>query len=273
MTRTDMDHIVWSEAGNGEPLFLLHAFPLDHRMWDGATGGLAQTFRVICPNWRGFGAGLAPARLPRPHTPPRTLADYADDVIALCDYLSIERFFVAGCSVGGYVLFELLKKWPERIRAAAFIDSRPEADSAEGKDNRRKLNSDLLSRDEAAARSLLAERMLPRLLGETTRARRPLVVEQVRNWILQAPVAAVVALSEAMALRPDHTQLLDDVAVPVLVASGDEDGIIPATASRQFANGLPFSQLEIIPGAGHLPSVETPELLTEALLSFFSVQL
>src|SRR5258708_28101888 len=80
------------DTGSGEPLVLLHAFPLDGRMWLAQKDELAGSVRVIVPDLRGFGRSteLAPAR---------SIDEYADDVVALLDRLRIERATIAGLSL------------------------------------------------------------------------------------------------------------------------------------------------------------------------------
>lgn len=267
----------WREAGKGPALVLLHAFPLSASMWSALVQRWKHAFRIICPVWRGFDGPSPLSCCPERHLteddavlpvlgPAQSepsLTQYADDVAAICAACGIESAIVAGCSMGGYVMFELLRRHPHLLRAAIFCDTRPEADSDEGRAGRHETNRWLQQTLEqsgaAAAGAALAERMLPRLLGATTRQQRPQVVQQVRTWIENAPVDAVVCANAAMAARPDSRSLLPQLQQPALVIAGEEDVITPPPVAAEFAGRIPGAALRIIPGAGHLLPVEAPD--------------
>ena len=102
----------YDDSGSGLPVVLLHGFPLSRRMWQPQIDGLSQAgCRVICPDLPGFGA-----------SPPQrgmvSMDAYADAVIALLDKLKIEQAVVGGMSMGGYVLLNLVERYPQRLLAA-----------------------------------------------------------------------------------------------------------------------------------------------------------
>src|SRR5438034_21907 len=97
------EYIAFDDTGSGEPLVLLHAFPLDGRMWLAQKDDFSGTVRVIVPDLRGFGRS---AEL----TPARSIDDYADDVAALLDRLKLERATIVGLSMGGYIALSLARR-------------------------------------------------------------------------------------------------------------------------------------------------------------------
>lgn len=269
--------ISWREAGQGPALVLLHAFPLSAAMWSAHLQCWRPAFRIICPVWRGFDGpsplssspahavpaddGVLPVLGPAQTEP--SLTHYADDVAAICAASGIQSAIFAGCSMGGYVLFELLRRHSGLVRAAVFCDTRPEADSEEGRaarsETNRWLQTTLEQSGAASAGAALAERMLPRLLGDTTRQQRPQLVRQVRTWIEQAPVDAVICANAAMAARPDSRSLLARFNRPALVIAGEEDVITPPQVATDFAALIPGATLRIVPGSGHLLPLEAPD--------------
>jgi len=277
--------ISWREIGQGPALVLLHAFPLHAAMWDSLVQHWKHRFRILSPVWRGFDGPsplaicVDPARrnenvslrLPvlGPEGTAPSLTHFADDVAAICSVSGIQSAIFAGCSMGGYVLLELLRRRAELVRAAIFCDTRPEADSEEGRSARletnRWLQETFNQSGQAAAGAALAERMLPRLLGATTREHRPNVVQRVRDWIRQAPVDAVVFANAAMAARPDSRSLLPGLRIPALVIAGEEDVIIPPQDTAAFADRIPGADLRMIAGSGHLLPVEVPESFAREL--------
>src|SRR5262245_46145835 len=88
--------LFYTDDGAGHPVVLLHAFPLDGRMWDVQKRELARRARVIVPDLAGFGRSIGLTA----HT---SLDEHADDVARLLDVLAIERATLVGLSMGGYI--------------------------------------------------------------------------------------------------------------------------------------------------------------------------
>ena len=144
----------FDDKGSGEPLILLHAFPLDGRMWLAQRDELAGSARIIVPDLRGFGRSVD---LP----PAQSIDDYADDVVALLDKFRIERATVVGLSMGGYVALALARRAPHRLARLGLADTRSLADSSEGRKGRDQ-NIALVKSEGVPA---LVERLLPKLLS------------------------------------------------------------------------------------------------------------
>ena len=243
-------------------LVLLHAFPLNARMWEGQLALADAGWRVIAPHFRGFDGDTG--------DPPATsLEDYAGDVIDLLDALHIKQAVAAGLSMGGYTAFAMLRHAARYVQALVLADTRPEADTSEAIEGRRKMLELVQARGPAA----VAEEMLPKLLGETTRRTRPDVVDRVRTLVLSNSAVAVAGAVRAMMTRPDSTPLLSTIHVPVLSLDGDEDTVTPPAIAEQMHGGIAGSELTIIAGAGHLSNLEQPEAFNGALAHFLAHRL
>ncbi len=111
--------------GDGPALLLLHGFPLDHSMWAHQVATL-KGWRRIAPDLRGCGAsGTAGDAY--------SMGVYADDLVHLLDQLEVEQAVVAGLSMGGYIAFELLRRYRDRVLGLILADTRAEADTAEAR--------------------------------------------------------------------------------------------------------------------------------------------
>ena len=239
------------------PVVLLHAFPLNRRMWEPQLGPLRQAgFSPVAPDLPGFGES--------PLVGPPDLEHYARAVLHTLDQLQIGRAAWVGLSMGGYVLFRVLALAPDRVAAAVLADTRAEPDGPEARARR----FDQASRVAASGPQALAEGFVESALGATTRSRRPGVVERVRELVLAARPAGIVHALHAMAARPDSTPLLGSLRVPALVVVGQEDSLTPPGVAKSMAERIPGARWVEIPGAGHLPNLETPEAFNEALLDF-----
>jgi pimeloyl-ACP methyl ester carboxylesterase len=240
-------------------LLLLHAFPLNARMWEGQLALADTGWRVIAPQLRGFDRGDG-------DPPGASVDDYAGDVIDLLDALHIKQAVVGGLSMGGYVAFALLRLAARYVQGLVLADTRSEADTPEGLAGRARMLQ--LVQDKGP--SAVADEMIPKLLGETTRATRPAVVEQVRSLALASSAAAIEGAVRALMTRPDSTPLLSSIHVPTLIVVGDEDAVTPPAASEGMHRLIGGSELVRIPQAGHLSNLERPDMFNAALAAFLS---
>jgi 3-oxoadipate enol-lactonase len=251
--------LAWQEAGQGTPVVLLHAFPVNRGMWRAQQEALARRYRVITPDFRGHGESSLPEE-------DSTMERLAVDVRGLLDFLGLERVVLGGLSMGGYASFAFYRRYPERVAALVLADTRASADTEEGLRGREELAA--LAEKEGAAG--VAEQMLPKLLGASTRANRPHVVSAVREMILTTSPAGIVRALRGMAARPASFDLLPKIQCPTLVVVGAEDTLTPPADSEALAKAIPGARLEVIPAAGHLSNLEQPAAFTRALADFLT---
>ncbi|MGW4058741.1 alpha/beta fold hydrolase [Amycolatopsis sp. NPDC004747] len=243
------------------PLVLLHAFPLDSRMWNAVREPLASHLRVITPDQRGLGRSPLPETGREP-----SLEDAARDVVALLDRLDLDRVVLGGCSMGGYLAMAVLRLAPERVGGLVLIDTKATPDTPEAAQTR----LDVAARVEhEGTKTWLAEANLPNLLTESTHARRPELVETVREIIESQPPAGISWTALALRTRPDSLDLLRDSKVPALVIVGEEDPITPVASASEIAEVMDGATLVVLPDAGHLTPLEDPAGVVEAILSWY----
>jgi 3-oxoadipate enol-lactonase len=239
-------------------LVLIHAFPLNARMWEPQFALADHGWQVIAPHLRGFDD---PTASPAADT---TLDDYAGDIIDLLSCLGSGPAVVGGLSMGGYTAFALYRRAPGLFRGLVLADTRAEADSPDARTNRERMMG--VARTGGA--TAIANEMLPKLLGGVTRATMPSVEARVRGLIQSSPPEAIVAALHAMLTRSDATPLLPSIAVPTLVIVGSDDALTPPALSATMAERIPGAELVIVPDAGHLASLEQPGLFNAALVRF-----
>ena len=252
--------LAYREAGAGRPLVLLHAFPLSSTMWLEQRDALGAECRVITPDQRGFGGSALGDDAP-------SLDAAADDVAELLDRLELQDVVLGGLSMGGYVAMALLRRHPERIAALILADTKASADPDAAKANRERIAAAVES-DESS--TVLVDDVLPALLGSTTTSSRPLVSGRVRGLVQTAPSAAVAWAQRAMAGRPDSFDTLRAFDRPALVVVGAEDVLSPPSDAEAMADALPHGRLVVIPEAGHLTAVETPESFNAQVAGFLA---
>ncbi|MEV4644058.1 alpha/beta fold hydrolase [Saccharopolyspora sp. NPDC049357] len=259
------------ESGAGTPLVLLHAFPVDARMWNPLRSRLEEQARVITPDQRGLGESSLDGTTARgmidppaaPLTIDRPSVDVAAaDVLELLDQLELSRVVLGGCSMGGYVAMAVLRAAPQRVAGLLLVDTKAPADTDEQRTNRLNVAS---RADQEGTAGWLAENMLPNLLGSATREKRPEVVGDLRALIEAQPADGVAWAQRAMAARPDSLETLRAFDGPAMVAVGAEDTLTPPAAAREMADALPRGELVELAGSGHLPSLEAPDALADVV--------
>src|SRR6266511_576571 len=157
--------------GEGTPVVLLHAFPLDSRMWLPQVEALGG-YQAIVPDLRGFGAAREAA------VEVTSMDLLADDIAELLD--ERERALLRGLSMGGYVALAFARRHPQRLGALVLCDTRAGADS----DDARAARLAMAERVLAEGVGFLPGAMVPRLLGKTTREQQPELAERVTETIL-----------------------------------------------------------------------------------------
>jgi len=256
LTRVNSIDLAYDEVGSGPAIVLLHAFPLDRSMWAPQLGALVTAGRCIAPDLRGLGATEG--------APPYSMDQYADDVAALLEVVGAGPAVVIGLSMGGYIAFALWRRHRARVRALVLADTRPGPDSDEGREKRRRLIEVARARGSGA----VADLQMASMVGQTTHARRPDVVQTVRSMIAAAPVAGIVGALEAMMARPDSAATLGTIDVPTLVVVGDEDTLTPPSEARAMHERIRGSRLEVLAGAGHIANLEQPSAFNHVVGEF-----
>lgn len=235
---------------------LIHAFPLSAELWDGQRQALPAGWSLFTPDLPGFGGSTEP--------PAMGVEAMAGSVLAGMDARGIRRAVIGGMSMGGYVTFALLRLAPERFSGLVLVDTRATADTDAQKDGRRRMMATARERGASA----IADEMLPKLLGETTKRERPHVEAAVRRMIEGNRPAVIAGAVEAMMGRPDSTPLLAGIRVPTLIVCGQEDTLTPPSDSETMDQAIPGSQLVLLPEAGHLSNLETPGRFNEAFRAY-----
>ena len=242
--------------GPGDSLVLLHAFPLNGRMFEPQMMAISGERRVVAPDYPGFG------RSPRTPAQP-DVRYYAEGIRDLLDRLHLERVVLGGVSMGGYVTFECMRLFPERISALVLANTRPEPDPLE----MREIRNEMALSVAREGVEVLVELQMERLLSPESLQDEGLV-EKVRAMILEnSPDGAVAALG-AMRERPDSRPLLGMIDVPTLVVGGEEDAVSSPEVMGTMAAEIPRANHLTIAGAAHLSNLEAPEKFNAALDDF-----
>lgn len=224
-------------------LLLLHAFPLDARMWQPQVAYLESELPVLAPNLPGFG-GTPPAG------PVLTMDAAAEYALAQMDAVEMRRAVVCGLSMGGYVALALWKRAPTRVLGLVLANTRAGADSEEAR-LRREALAERLRRE---GNGFLADDP-PALLSPGA---PPELWRQVKQQIREQPAESIAAAALGMAQRPDFTGELRHIQVPTLAITSQHDSLIPPAETRAMGDAIHGAKVEVFAYGGHLSNLEQP---------------
>lgn len=246
----------YQSAGAGALAIFVHGYPLDHRLWLDQLGALGDLRHCVAPDLRGSG------RSDPVGTRVLAMEHLADDLAELIDALGHTSADIVSLSMGGYAALALWERHPDRVRSLVLMDTRSGADSDAGRAGRRETAERVADEGSGFLVPGLFKALLSPAADLAARVR-------LRGMIEATPPETIVANLEGMARRPDRTDMLSSITVPTLVMVGEDDGLTPPDVAGHMAELIPQAELVVIPGAGHLPPIETPEAVNDALRSFW----
>ncbi len=234
--------------GKGPSLLLIHGLGLDRSIWREMAEKHLRGYQVILPDVRGHGESPVTAGETR-------IEDLAEDMLRLMDFLEIEKIVVGGHSMGGYIALAMAYQHADRLAGLSLIASRATADTPETKNLRGRMIQDIQTRGSR----VLAESLAPRL------SCNPHVQKQAFAMIEKTNPAGLIDALHALAERPNRLAFLPEISIPSQVVAGGDDQIVPLAEAKAMASLLSNCSCLEIPGAGHMPMLETPEILGEGL--------
>lgn len=251
MQKFTVNHLAlaYERRGRGAPLVLIHGYPLDHSIWNEVIPLLEANLDLILPDLRGFGQSDAPASAWK-------MDDLASDLAALLDHLGLDSAWLAGHSMGGYVALAFAAAHPRRVRGLALVASQAGADTSERKAGR-----------QAEARHIAEQGIGDAVNGMALKLTADdRLQEQVRDLMDQQAPSGYIGSLMAMADRVDGMPVLAASSFPVALIHGDADILIPLERAREIQAGVPRARLVELGGVGHLPMLESPRAVADALL-------
>ncbi|MEV4253645.1 alpha/beta fold hydrolase [Spirillospora sp. NPDC049652] len=245
-------------GGTGPPLVLVHGHPFDRSMWSPQVQHVGrQGRRVIVSDLRGYGRST----VVRGKTPLQT---FAQDIAGLLDHLGVEQIVLGGLSMGGQIVMEFHRLFPDRLRGLVLADTAPQAETEEGRRARNAMAERLLKEGMGG----YAEEVLAKMVAPANIRRFPAVAEHVLSMMRGTSSEGAAAALRGRAERPDYVASLSRVRVPTLIVVGDEDEFTPLGDARLMHRLIPDSTLVVVEGAAHMPNLEAPAEFNEALSTF-----
>lgn len=248
----------YHDSGSGTPILFLHSFGHNKNLWfPQLTYFFEKGCRVLAPDMPGHGDSSFDAD---DHSVDRIAQSY----IELLDKLGIEKTIVAGISMGGYVALRMWARKSSVISALVLSNTKAESDSDEIVLRRR-------AQIENIRKNGLEQFIntgAPKRLSPATLEHRPWVLDTIKLLNMTVSAEANAATLEAMAKKPDDTEVLSTITVPALVTAGGDDAFIPKDSPANLHKGIRGSQFVEIPNTGHVSNIEAPTLYNHIIEDF-----
>jgi pimeloyl-ACP methyl ester carboxylesterase/sporulation protein YlmC with PRC-barrel domain len=246
--------IYYEVTGDGQPLVLIHGYPLSGKLFREQQKDLSDSFMVVTLDLRGFGRSETADS-------DATLETYADDVLEVMNELGIDTALIGGHSMGGMTALQMYKQEPDRFDGLLLIDTAAIASPIAYQG----LWHGFADQAEEKGVKSMAELLVPQMLSGDTRLNNKQLVNDLNAIVGEASVDAAVAGGNALAERSSYESLLGTIDVPTLIIVGVEDTVTPVEISQKMAQAIPNAKLSLIEGAAHAPSIEHPEQFNQAV--------
>lgn len=255
----DGARIYYEVHGEGEPMVLIHGYPLNSGLFRDNVGPLSEQYQVITLDLRGYGQSETP-------NSEGSIVTYASDVLAVMDDVGVDQAIIGGMSMGGPIVFEMYRQAPERFRGMILNDTI----AAEATPSETGLWGGVGEQAETLGVPSLVDFLMPDMLTADTRMNNPELVAYLGGLMEQASQEAAIAGASALATRPDSAATLAEITVPTLILTGQDDSLYPYEIAQSLNEGILNSELVLLPGAAHAAIIEAADEANAAILEWAS---
>ncbi len=234
--------------GAGVPVVFLNSLGTDLRIWDAVIARLGADVPLLCLDKRGHGLS---------DDAPVTMSLLVEDVSALMNHLGLRHAVICGVSVGGMIAQGLAAAWPDLVAGLVLCCTGTRIGDAEGWNAR----IETVRRDGIA---VMAEAILERWFSTRFRRTQTAALAGYRNMLTRTPAAGYAGVCAAIR-DTDFTEQSARLSLPTRCLAGAEDLATPPDLVAALAETIPGASIEILDGCGHLPCIETPEVVARSI--------
>ncbi|HEX3010348.1 MAG TPA: alpha/beta hydrolase [Bacteroidales bacterium] len=247
----------FDDLGSGKVIVLVHGYLETMEIWSEFARQLAKTYRVIVIDVPGHGKS---GKVGNIH-PMDLMADAINSVLT---FLRIEKCFLVGHSMGGYVALAFMAKYRYKVNGICLFHSTPFADTEEKKTKRDREIA--LIRE--GKKDVLFNANIPNGFATDNLNALAAQVERAKAIAAHNSEEGIMALIEGMKARPDRQNLLKETGLPILFILGKKDNYIPYDLMHSVAQRSATGEILTLQNSGHMGFIEEPEICLQTLGSF-----
>ena len=248
-------HYKWVDRGKDKTFVFINSLGTDFRIWDNVVKSLQQYGNILLYDKRGHGLSDATENT-------QGLNDFADDLIALLEALSVKKCIPVGLSVGGMIAQILAYRVPKKIEKSIFCDTGFKIGNVQTWNDR----IDAVKEKGIAS---ISEGVMQRWFSEAFRKGSAPQVAGYKNMLERTPALGYIKTCEAIR-DADLQSIAKEIKVPSLCIAGSEDKSTSPEEVQQLADLIEGFRFEIIEGSGHIPCVDNPESLSNLIIDFIN---
>lgn len=257
MTTQFINGLAVEIVGEGDTVLCIHGLGGSSNVWTPVAGAL-QPFQRIAPDLPGSARSELTAG-------PLSIEGLVETIAALARKLELKSVHVVAHSLGTIVAQHLAVAHPTLVRSLALFGPLVAPPDAGRPGIRARAE---LARKGAVAMQDIADAIVQGATSKETKAERPVVLAAVRELIMRQPSEGYAQSCEALAAA--QSAALESIAVPVLLVTGDQDGVAPAANVEAMAKRLADASVVVLPGCGHWTTLEQPERCAQELETFYA---
>jgi 3-oxoadipate enol-lactonase len=231
----------------------INSLGTDFRIWNEVVELLKDYGNILLFDKRGHGLSDVVENTNK-------LNDFADDVIALLEYLSIKKCIPVGLSVGGMIAQILVSRIPAKIEKLVFCDTRHKIGNAQ-------IWNDRITAVKEKGLASVSDGVMQRWFPEKFRNENAIKVAGYKNMLERTPALGYIKTCEAIR-DADLTEIAKQISIPSLCIAGSEDKSTLPEEVKNLADLIKDSRFEVIEGSGHIPCVDNPEALSKLIVDF-----
>ena len=208
------------------------------------------------PDLRGYGrTEVIPGRV--------MLDEMALDILHLLDSLHIEKAVFCGLSMGGQIVLDFYRLFPQKVKALIIVDSDARGETPESYRQRMLKAATILK----IGMKQHTDDTIHQYIAAASMKNTP-VYTHLYEMMTTTSAEGAAAAHKGRGERRDHLPFLPHIQVPTLIVVGEEDFFTPEPIARLMSEPIPDAQLAVIPGAGHLPNMEKPDEFNKVVYAF-----
>jgi pimeloyl-ACP methyl ester carboxylesterase len=249
--------IHYTDSGKGQVIVLLHGYLETSEVWEGFSGKLAEKYRVIVPDLPGHGQSDIFGEI-------HSVEFMAVIIKELLNDLEIEKIFLTGHSLGGYVALAFVEQFPERLSGYCLFHSHPMADSPEVFKRRRRE----IEMVQAGQKDLVYPENITKMFATSNLEKNKTSLERSKEIASSVPGEGIIAILKGMMVRPSRLRIMEEGKVSCLWILGAMDNHINCEEVQKKVRLPGNAEIVILKNSGHMGFVEEEYLSLKAIHMF-----
>jgi pimeloyl-ACP methyl ester carboxylesterase len=249
--------IHYSDRGEGDAIVLIHGYLESAEVWDSLAAKLSEKFRVISLDLPGHGFSDMCEKS-------NSMESMATIIRTLLDDLGIDKVFLTGHSLGGYITLAFLELYPERLTGYCLFHSHPFADTPEAIEKRGREMKIVM----AGKKDLMYPDNIKRMFAIKNLDKFSEALLRSKDIASRITAEGIISVLKGMIERPSRLSCMEKGTVPCLWILGSMDNHIPCEAIQKKVNLPANAEVEILKDSGHLGFVEEEKRTLEIITGF-----